>query len=93
MTVFVKPVVKDDRYKYDEKFYQGLSGIGYKDAQKVNTISITNKLLENEKITKSKQIGIIMKMYYRAKNHKFQSENMRKAINVYKDWLKEHDPQ
>jgi hypothetical protein len=96
MSIFVKPVVKDDAYKYDDdgNFIKGLSGIGYKNAHKAEqTIKQIEDLSSKGIITPAKQLAIILKMYYRAKNHKYQTEDMRGAIRVYKQWIKDKDHQ
>ena len=96
ISVFIKPTINDDEYKYDENgnFIRGLKGIGYKDANKAKqTIDITESLLNAGQISQAKQMGIIMKMYYRAKNHKYQTDKMKSAIRVYKDWLKKNEPE
>ena len=94
MSIFVKPVVKDDSYKYDEEgnFIKGLGGIGYKNAKKAEqTIKQIEELYHQGKITSSKQLAVILKMYYRAKKHRYQTEDMRGAIRVYKEWIKRQD--
>ena len=96
MSIFVKPVVKDDAYKYDDdgNFIKGLGGIGYKNAHKAElTIKQIEDLSSKGIITPAKQLAIILKMYYRAKNHKYQTEDMRGAIRVYKQWIKDKDHQ
>jgi hypothetical protein len=57
-------------------------GLGFKNKEiAINTINA----IKNESITYQKQI--ILTMYYRAKHHPYQTEDMIKAMNVFKNWL------
>lgn len=58
---------------------------GYKDEE---TAKMTIKNLRGFDITYKKQV--ITTMYNRAKYHKNQTIDMRKAMKVYKKWINEH---
>ncbi len=38
------------------------------------------------------QIKVIITLYYRAKFHPHQTENMRKAMKIFAKWLSKHSP-
>ena len=60
-------------------------GTGFKDAKKaLETIKITNKL------DKTKQMLIILTMYYRAEHHPHKTKDMKYAQNIFKKWLINH---
>ena len=66
-------------------------GTGFKDEEKaLETIKITNKLIKNKKINKTKQMLIILTMYYRAEHHPYKNTNMKKAQKIFKKWLISH---
>ena len=59
-----------------------LKGLGFKDENtaKKTIISIKGKSLKYQK-------SVINTMLYRAKHHPYQTENMRKAIKIFENWL------
>jgi hypothetical protein len=60
-----------------------IKGLGFKDEKTaINTI----KVIKNKPLTYQK--NVINTMYYRAKYHPNQTENMRKAMKLFKKWLK-----
>ena len=57
-------------------------GTGFKDKQKaLDTINIVKKL------NKTKQVQIIITMYYRAKHHPHRTKDMESAMKIFKNWL------
>ena len=60
-----------------------LKGTGYKDEKKARE---TIKLVKSR--SKTYQKYVINTMYYRAKHHKYQTADMRKAMKIFKKWLK-----
>jgi hypothetical protein len=62
-----------------------VKGTGYKDEKKaLQTINI----IKNKNIIY--QFQVINTMYNRAKYHSNQTPNMRKAMKIFKIWLKEY---
>lgn len=59
-------------------------GTGYKNE---NTARKTLKLIRH--MPKNYQYQVITTMYYRAKHHKYQTKNMKKAMNVYKEKMEQ----
>lgn len=57
-------------------------GVGFKDEK---TALQTIKIIENKPLTYQK--SVINTMYYRAKYHPNQTQNMRKAMKIFKKWL------
>lgn len=62
-----------------------IKGTGYKDEKAVNA---TIKIIKNRSIKYKKSVMITM--YYRAKHHINQTDNMKKAMRKIKTWLKEN---
>lgn len=58
------------------------SGTGYKNAASARR---TLKLIGKKSPTYQKQV--VTTMYYRAKHHKYQTEDMKEAMRVYGEWL------
>ena len=72
-----KSLYNDDHPKTSMK------GTGFKNKQKaLDTI----KLIKNKKITYQKLV--VITMYNRAKYHPYQTQDMRRAMKVYREWLK-----
>ena len=72
-----KSLYNDDHPKTSMK------GTGFKNKQKaLDTI----KLIKNKKITYQKLV--VITMYNRAKYHPYQTPDMRRAMTVYREWLK-----
>jgi hypothetical protein len=72
-----KSLYNDDHPKTSMK------GTGFKNKQKaLDTI----KLIKNKKITYQKLV--VITMYNRAKYHPYQTPDMRRAMKVYREWLK-----
>jgi hypothetical protein len=71
---------------YEDKHPKtSLKGTGYKDEKKaLETIN----MIKNKNIVY--QFQIINTMYNRAKYHSNQTVNMRKAMKIFKIWLKEY---
>ena len=59
-----------------------VKGVGYKDKE---TALKTLKLIENKPL--KSQFLIINVLYQRAKYHKYQTKEMREAMNIFKKWL------
>ena len=49
-----------------------------------------NTLKRLRRATRSKARQVAYTMYYRAKYHKYQTPDMKAAMNVYNDYLKSH---
>jgi len=62
-----------------------IKGTGYKD---VKTVEKTANIIKNRSVKYQKSVMITM--YYRAKNHRNQTEDMKKAMGKIKKWLKEN---
>ena len=60
-----------------------MKGTGFKNKQKALD---TLKLIKNKNITYQKQV--VNTMYNRAKYHPYRTPDMIKAMNVYRQWLK-----
>lgn len=60
-----------------------LSGLGYANEEKAH-----NTIKKIKHMDKNYQVSTILTMYYRAKHHPHQTKNMKKAMNVFKKWLK-----
>ena len=72
---------------YEDKHPKtSLKGLGYGNKEKALG---TLELIKNFDITYQKQV--VLTMYNRAKYHKYQTEDMLKAMKVYKKWLKSYD--
>ena len=72
---------------YEDKHPKtSLKGTGYANEDKALK---TIELIKSFNITYQKQV--IITMYYRAKFHKYQTLNMRKAMKIFKKWLKYYD--
>jgi len=63
-----------------------LKGTGYANKEKA---LYTLELIKDFDLIYQKQI--VLTMYNRAKFHKYQTEDMLKAMKVYKKWLKSHN--
>lgn len=62
-----------------------IKGTGFTDEKKAKeSIKIVKEAFPNDKIA---QMRIIHALYYRAKYHPHQTENMKKAMKVLKKWL------
>jgi len=61
------------------------SGTGYKNAKSARK---TLKLISTKPTIYQKQV--VTTMFYRAKHHKYQTEDMKNAMKIYKDWLETH---
>ena len=59
-----------------------VKGLGFKDEK---TAIQTIKLIKNKPLNYQK--NVINTMYYRAKYHPNQTQNMRKAMKIFKKWL------
>lgn len=57
-------------------------GMGFKNS---NTAYNTINLIKNEPLSYQKQV--ILTMYYRAKHHPHQTNDMLKAMSIFKKWL------
>jgi hypothetical protein len=57
-------------------------GTGYKNKEAARR---TINLIRKKPLVYQKQV--ITTMYYRAKHHKHQTEDMKKAMAIYKKWL------
>lgn len=72
----------------------------YTDANPDDTIKVgfKNKQAALESIDKIKkktkpyQIKVIITLYYRAKYHPHQTEEMRQAMKIFRKWLKKNSP-
>lgn len=62
-----------------------IQGLGFKDKEKA--IYTINKI-KNEPLKYQK--SVISTMIGRAKNHPYQTKEMREAIKIFKDWLKKN---
>lgn len=62
-----------------------LKGIGFKDEK---TAKKTLKLIEKK--PKKYQFLVVNTLYYRAKYHPHQTSDMRKAMKIFKSWLKKY---
>lgn len=62
-------------------------GCGYKDADAAKDTII---LLKKRNVPLNRQVWTITGLYYRAKNHPYQTKDMRDAMRVYKIWLNNH---
>lgn len=60
-----------------------LKGLGYANEEKAND---TIRKIKN--MNMNYQISAIITMYYRAKHHPHQTKDMRKAMRIFKRWLK-----
>lgn len=57
-------------------------GVGFKDKQKaIDTLQIIKKH------KKTKQMQIVLTMYYRAHHHPHKNKNMEEAMKIFKNWL------
>jgi hypothetical protein len=64
---------------------QSLKGTGYKNKIKaINTINLVKKR------SLKYQFDVINTMYYRAKHHANQTKDMKEAMLVFKQWLKQY---
>ena len=63
-----------------------LQGTGYKDEKKALE---TIRLIKNKNI--NYQFQVINTMYNRAKYHSNQTKSMRKAMKIFKLWIKEYN--
>jgi hypothetical protein len=58
---------------------------GFKNKQKaLDTLEIIKKL------DKTKQMQIVLTMYYRAEHHPYKTKDMENAQKVFKKWLKDN---
>ncbi len=57
-------------------------GLGFKNKE---IAKYTINIIKNEPLTYQKQV--ILTMYYRAKHHPYQTENMIEAMKIFKKWL------
>jgi hypothetical protein len=58
---------------------------GFKNKQKaIDTLEIIKNL------DKTKQMQIVLTMYYRAEHHPYKTKDMEQAQKVFKKWLIEH---
>jgi hypothetical protein len=72
---------------YEDKHPEtSLKGTGYANKEKA---LYTLELIKDFDLIYQKQI--VLTMYNRAKFHKYQTEDMLKAMKVYKKWLKSHN--
>ena len=62
-----------------------IRGTGYKDKYKARQ---TIKLLHGQPM--NRQIWTITGLYYRAKYHPYQTDEMEDAMNIFRCWLKKH---
>jgi len=62
-----------------------VKGVGYKDKK---TALETLKLIENKPL--KSQFLIINVLYQRAKYHKYQTKDIREAMNIFKNWLNDY---
>jgi hypothetical protein len=69
---------------YEDKHQTtSLKGTGYANKEKA---LLTLKLIKDFDIIYQKQV--VLTMYNRAKYHKYQTDDMLKAMKIYKKWLK-----
>ncbi len=61
--------------------------VGFKDKQ-----AALESIDKIKKKPKPYQVKVIITLYYRAKYHPHQTEAMRKAMKVFRKWLKENSP-
>jgi hypothetical protein len=65
-----------------------VKGVGFKDEKIArNTIKIAKKAHPRDIIA---QMRIIHTMYYRALYHPHKTENMKKAMKIFKKWLDDY---
>jgi hypothetical protein len=58
---------------------------GFKNKQKaIDTLEIIKNL------DKTKQMQIVLTMYYRAEHHPYKTKDMEQAQKVFKKWLKDN---
>lgn len=83
---------KNNSKKSDSKLYAddhpniSTKGTGFKDKQTaLNTINLINKR------SLKYQFDVINTMYNRAKYHPHQTSEMKDAMNIYKEWLKDYE--
>jgi len=77
---------KINKSLYEDKHPQtSTKGTGFKDKQKaIDTL----KIIKNRDLIYQKRV--INTMYNRAKYHSYQTTDMKKAMKIFKEWLKKH---
>ena len=86
------------KYPIDYKLYTNLELYTDANPEKTIRVGFANKTVALESIKKIKkrsikyQIKVIITLYYRAKYHPHQTENMREAMGIFAKWLKIHSP-
>ena len=78
---------KINKSLYEDKHPQSSTkGTGFRDKQKaIDTLEI----IKNRDLTYQKQV--VNTMYNRDKYHPHQTENMKEAMKVFREWLKKNN--
>ncbi len=72
-------------YNLNKNPKKSTKNTGFKNKQKaIDTLEIIKKL------DKTKQMQIVLTMYYRAEHHPYKTKDMENAQKVFKKWLKDH---
>ena len=85
--IYNMPLIKNNMSLYSD-YHPDTSkkGLGYKNKEiALNTI----KLIKNE--SRIYQLQVLNTMYNRAKYHSNQTKSMRKAMKIFKLWIKEYN--